>query len=130
VKYLITGFPGTGKSTIAKALQEKGLKTYDIETMDGYTHLTNRKTGEPISLPKNPERGWFDKIGRVDFDLPKVNKLLDIDQDVFIFMLMDNQQDHYELFDKIFLLTVDDDTLLNRLNSRKDNCATTSTKNF
>ncbi len=118
MKALITGYPGTGKSSVARELQKRGHNAYDTEAMRGYMHAESIETGERISLPSPIPRGWFAEIGGNNWNIPRVTKLLESHDDVFICVLADNQHILYDVFDFIFLLTLDDIEIENRLKSR------------
>jgi len=118
MKVLITGYPGTGKSSVAKELQRRGHVAYDTEAMRGYMHAESIQTGIRIPLPQPVPRGWFGTTGGYNWDIPRVTELLNTYDDVFICALADNQERLYELFDKIFLLTLDEVEMEQRLRSR------------
>ena len=69
-------------------------------------------------MPSPVPRGWFAETGGNNWDIPRVTKLLVSHDDVFICVLADNQQILYDVFDFIFLLTLDDIEIENRLKSR------------
>ncbi|HSW80718.1 MAG TPA: AAA family ATPase [Candidatus Saccharimonadales bacterium] len=118
MKVLVTGYPGTGKSSVARELKKRGHNAYDTEGMRGYMHAQDIDTGEKIPIPTPVPRGWFDKVGNYNWDIPRIANLLASHEDVFLCSLADNQQILYDVFDFIFLLTLDDVELENRLRSR------------
>jgi hypothetical protein len=118
VKVLITGYPGTGKSSVAKELQERGHAAYDTEAMRGYMHAESVENSRRIRVPSPVPRDWFDDIGNINWDIPRVTTLLNSHDDVFICALADNQEALYDLFDFIFLLTLDEIEMEQRLRSR------------
>jgi broad-specificity NMP kinase len=113
--YLITGSPGVGKSTVTLALKDRGFKAYDSESMKDVTRLEYRATGEPAEWPEPP----------IDWDVydfvwqeKALRKLLDSGEVVFVGASVGNQDKFYQLFDKIFVLTLDNESLKKRLASR------------
>jgi hypothetical protein len=118
MKVLITGYPDTGKSSVAKELQRRGHIAYDTETMRGYMHTESGQTGARIPLPQPVPRGWFETPGGYNWDIPRVIALLNTYEDVFICALADNQETIYKEFDKIFLLKLEDIEMAHRLHSR------------
>jgi len=118
MKALVTGYPGTGKSSVARELQKRGYAAYDTEAMRGYMHAESLVTGEHIPLPSPVPRGWFETTGGYNWDVPRVSALLNSHDDVFICALADNQERLYDLFDAIFLLTLDEVEMEHRLRLR------------
>jgi len=121
MKILITGYPGTGKSTIAKALKKLGRNAYDPQSMHAYMHVEDQGTGRHIQQPKPVPVGWYDTIGSYNWDSIKINELLDRPGDIFICSLAHNQTEFYNRFDVIFLLRLDHGLLKKRLSSRGQN---------
>lgn len=117
MKVLITGYPGTGKSTIAKALKTRGRHAYDTEAMRNFMHAEANSTSRRIAIPSPVPRGWFDTTGSYNWDVPRVTTLIQSYKDVFICALADNQEIFYPLFDKIFIL-LDEVELEKRLRLR------------
>lgn len=115
-KYLITGSPGSGKSTVAKELKRLGYTAYDSEGMHWVTKLEDKQTGKPVPWP-TPPIDW----SRYSFNWQEgaLNKLLDKDADVFISASVQNQELFYNRFDCIFVLQADDDIITTRLRSRR-----------
>jgi hypothetical protein len=118
VKALITGYPGTGKSSVALELKRRGRYAYDTEAMRGYMHAESVQTGERISLPSPVPRGWFESTGGYNWDPVRIAVLLKAHDDVYVCALADNQEDFYDTFDTIFLLQLNEGDLVNRLQSR------------
>ncbi len=52
MNYLITGFPGMGKSTIAAELKRRGHKAYDPQNMRTYMHVEDQQTGKHTTAPQ------------------------------------------------------------------------------
>lgn len=117
-KYLITGRPGTGKSTVAQAMAEQGYNVFDLEEVPGIVRLEVKATAEPADWPD----------GYVDWDYYAWNlqeKPLkqflakQLTRDVYVAVSASNQRKFYDLFDKIFVLTLSDPEILrHRLKTR------------
>ncbi len=120
MKYLITGVAGSGKSTIAKELSKRGFAAYDTEM--GFSYHVNKKTGERVAYPANPTIEWYDQHERV-FDEKVLENLFKkhTNEDLFICSITANQKKYYPQFDKIFLLSADDETIVKRIEERTDN---------
>lgn len=115
---LVTGFPGTGKSTIAQILKKRGYTAYDPQKMQSYMHLEDRATGKHIRMPENAPRGWFDTQGAYDWNTGEVQKLLGRYEEVYICSLAHNMHELFNQFDYIFVLSADDFILQQRLEMR------------
>ena len=113
-KYLITGRPGSGKTTVIEALKRRGFQAFNTDDMPEVTKLEEQETGKPVSWPAGVV-DWKRYIWNWQED--GLRKLLQGGDDVFIGAVVGNQQKFYPLFDKIFALTVGADTLRKRLDS-------------
>lgn len=120
MKYLITGVAGSGKSTIAKELKKRGYAAYDTEV--GFSYHVDKQTGEKVAYPANPSLEWYDQHERV-FDEKILENLFKkhAHEPLFICSITANQKKYYPQFDKIFLLTANDETLIKRIEQRTDN---------
>lgn len=113
-KYLITGRPGSGKTTVIEALKRRGFQAFNTDDMPEMTKLEEQETGKPVSWPAGVV-DWKSYIW--NWQEAGLRKLLQGDDDVFIGAIVGNQQEFYPLFDKIFALTVSAETLRKRLDS-------------
>jgi hypothetical protein len=118
MNFLITGFPGMGKSAIAEELKRRGLAAYDPEEMPGFMNTISRKTGKHVDPPANVPVGWYDTVGAYNWDIAKMEKLLDSPGDVFICSKAHNQEELYGRFGLMFVLTLNTGGLVKRLASR------------
>lgn len=120
MKYLITGVAGTGKSSAAKELLRRGYAAYDTE--EGFSFYVEKATGARCAYPKHPSLKWYYEHERV-FDEKVLNNLFKKHdkEDIFIATITANQKKFYHDFDKIFLLTTDDETIRHRLETRTGN---------
>jgi adenylate kinase family enzyme len=126
MKVLITGTSGSGKSTVGKKLKTRGFDVIetDTEVFDGLSiaYWKNKDTGKGIDMPWPPPKNWHhenDWVWRVDVLSPRLQS----SGKNLVFACGDsrNKQDAFKLFDKIILLKTDDETLRQRISSRKDN---------
>lgn len=113
-KYLITGRPGSGKTTIIEALKRRGFLAFNTDDMPEVTKLEEQETGKPVPWPQGAV-DWKKYIWNWQED--GLRKLLQTEGDVFIGGIVGNQQKFYPLFDKIFALTISAETLQKRLDS-------------
>lgn len=118
MNFLITGFPGTGKTAIAAELKRRGYNAYDTENMRGYMHTESRTDGIRIQKPSDVPSGWYDTIGAYNWDSIKILKLLNDPRDKFICAKAHNQSDFFDQFNKIFVLTLDFTEMIKRLKNR------------
>src|SRR5687768_332822 len=98
--YLISGLPGTGKTSVCSELRARGYKAIDADHAFGY-----KKGAE-----------WLWDEGRV------VEILRDnLDDRVFICGSASNRDKYMSKFGKVFILYVNDETLQYRLLHRTNN---------
>ena len=121
MKILITGFPGTGKSTISRELKRRGHTAFDQQNMHSYMHIQNRQTGKNIHPPLVIPVSWYDEVASYNWDTMKLSRLLQQNEDIFICSKAHNQAEFYKLFNKIFVLTLDSTDLMHRLSLRGEN---------
>jgi dephospho-CoA kinase len=113
-KYLITGRPGSGKTTVINELKRRGFQAYNTDDMPDVTRLEEQTTGKAVRWPDGPV-DWDRFIW--NWQDEGIRNLLFTDGDVFIGAIVGNQQMYYSLFDKVFALTLTTETLANRLNT-------------
>jgi len=118
--YLVTGFPGSGKSTISGELEKAGFVSYSTDEIPDASRFVDLVTKEPVAVPKNASAEW--KMSHYwAWNPDKINDLLKSRETVFICGLSNDQHTYYHLFDKIFVLTIDEPTMLIRLADRNTN---------
>jgi broad-specificity NMP kinase len=115
-KYLITGRGGTGKSTICLELLRRGCQAFDADKVPHLCRWEDRLTGEPIDVDpagyidfKKVAWAWQDKVLR---------KLLAQHDNIFLCGSSSNQSSYYQLFQEVFVLTLDKETHDYRLRTR------------
>lgn len=117
-KIFITGNSGTGKTTVVAELAARGYTAYSTEEMPGYNLHFDMVTNKVVPRPPSPiDYGRYMNI----WDRDKLQELLKSDELVFIADLNTTQHEYYSLFDKIILLTADEDTIKYRLKTRTSN---------
>jgi gluconate kinase len=109
--YLIEGVSGAGKTTVCKELGRRGFHTVDGDRELAYQG--DPKTGEPMDSFAHEHHIW---------DIDKVKALVaDQSHGATFFCGGSRNFDHFiDLFDSVFLLEVDLDTMIRRLALRPD----------
>jgi len=110
--YLIEGVSGTGKSSVCNELNQRGYYAIDGDTELAYQGDPN--TGISTVGFTHEHHIW---------DIGKVKSIVaEQDHDVTFFCGGSrNFKDFIDLFDKVFVLEIDTDTLNERLDNRPDN---------
>lgn len=128
MKVLITGIAGTGKSTITKALQEKGIITIDLHDISGLCFWQDKETKERVKYNPIHSPNWFDNKERL-CDIGKLKEMLSQYDDVVMAGTAgDSQAEYLPLFDKIILLQSTPETLIHRLQTRNNKSGFGKTK--
>lgn len=121
--FYITGTPGTGKTTIQKELLNRGYEALDIDQRR-FGGPVNLKTGERTTVPPIEGRSpdWFEQHEwRVLRSGVEELKAETKDKDIYLCGVTTTEHLVWDLFDKIFYLNVDEQTLRDRVLNRKDN---------
>jgi adenylate kinase family enzyme len=120
-RYLITGMTGTGKTTIAKELQNRGYPAHDTDRVKGLSAWIERTTGLPRPKDFSSAADWVDRYDWL-WNGQLLQEFLNAQtQTVFFCGSSSNQENFYNLFTKVFLLEVDEKTLKHRiLESKRD----------
>lgn len=110
--YLIEGVSGTGKSSVCNELKIRGYRAIDGDKDLAYQG--DPKTGKPTTGFGHSHHIW---------NIDKVNRLInDKDEEVTFFCGGSrNFSKFIDLFDEVFVLDVDADTLNKRLDERPGN---------
>ncbi|HEX6258635.1 MAG TPA: AAA family ATPase [Candidatus Saccharimonadales bacterium] len=98
INYLISGLPGTGKTSVCAELQARGYKAIDADRAFGYQD--------------NNDWLWKEE---------KIEKALNTSETIFICGSASNRDAYIPRFKKVFILHVDDQTLKHRLLNRTSN---------
>jgi len=112
-KIYITGISGTGKSTIIEELTKRGIHSVDLDS--SFCRWEDKKTRKEINTDYEIKKhGWY-----CNFD--KLKELLNTQENIFVAGITENQNEYLKLFNKIFLLQCSEETILERINNRKNN---------
>lgn len=121
--FLITGLPGSGKSTACAELKARGYKAYDGD-YDRLAKWYNDATGRPIEertyhkrTPKFLQTHSRDISREAAEDLAAKAK----HKTIFLCADPENEDELVPLFAKVFALVLDEDTRQHRLATRVNN---------
>jgi broad-specificity NMP kinase len=111
--YLIDGVSCAGKTTVCSELQRRGYQV--IHGDDELAYWGNQTTGEPVDGNSDEHRAWM-------WDVEKVRALVsDQTQAVTFFCGGSRNSDRFiDVFDEVFVLEIDLDTLNRRLAARPE----------
>jgi dephospho-CoA kinase len=120
MKIYITGISGTGKTTITKELNKKGIKAYDLDEVPNLCNWFNRKTGKIVDCEVKLDRPFIESHKWV-CDIELLKQLTNNDELVVILGNADNREEVSLLFDKIILLQCSPEVFLQRIKQRDNN---------
>jgi thymidylate kinase len=118
----VTGVSGCGKSTVCEALRATGRLAVDAD-WDGFNHWVHRDRGERVVDPSFPvPPGWMNEHAWC-IDRRSVAALAAEagEQTAFLFGVVENDADVWDLFDHVVCLVIDEETLRYRLATRTTN---------
>lgn len=120
-KVLITGLSGTGKTTVAKELEKRGIAAFSVDEMEDMCWWVRRDNGEVFEGDiVDFTLDFFNEhlyVCRMDV----IKDILEKHEDVAIFGYWGDINDHLHWFDKVIFLTCKPETFLARINQREDN---------
>ncbi len=111
---LITGVSGSGKTTIAAELTERGYKACNMDQAEGLSAWVDIATGEVATDNRETVPGWLEKYDW-RWGEQKLHQLLSQNSDTFFCGSSGNQAQFYPLFDKVFLLEMNDELIQDRI---------------
>jgi broad-specificity NMP kinase len=120
VKYLVTGQAGSGKSSVAAELRRRGLTAYDTDAMPEVTGFDDVETGFPAAGDAVRHPIDFRRVAW-NWRLDALHALLASADDVFVCAITSNTVEQAHLFDRVFVLVPDRETLAKRLRDRTGN---------
>jgi hypothetical protein len=112
--YLITGNPGSGKSTLAAELSQRGLVAVDADDFAFWEDGAGGRAGQP-PVPDDGWRlahRWVWSRARIELCIAASGADAGI---MFFCGIARNQAGMLDLFEKVFLLVIDDETQMARL---------------
>ncbi len=118
----VTGIAGSGKSAVCKELIKRGYEAKDGD--DGLSDFYVNSTGEIVERPVDVAertKEWRSKFTwKMSRDKLLVLKSRASSKTTFVCGVASNEDEYLDVFDKVFALMVDVDTLKGRLNDRDD----------
>jgi gluconate kinase len=113
---LITGNPGSGKTSLAAELAERGHAVIDADDIAGWETTSGVPVSQPVAASDEwlLSHRWVWSRSRVEAVIAERSSA---DRPFFVCGIAINQRDMLDLFDHVFLLTLDHETQIERLNA-------------
>jgi adenylate kinase family enzyme len=120
--FLVTGLPGSGKSTASAELKARGHEAYDGD-YDRLAKWYNNATGQPVEESYHKRTTDFLETHSRDISRQTVEDLAAKAKHKTIFLCADpeNEDELVPLFTKAFALVLDEDVRQHRLATRTNN---------
>lgn len=114
--YLVTGRSGTGKSTLREEFSNRGLTTFDGDTYPNLAGWVIKATGESTDVDLNEpidlERiGWY-------WNREVLASMVKQHPNALLCGSADNQLELFDMFDGVFVLTLDPEVQRQRILKR------------
>jgi hypothetical protein len=118
---LITGSAGAGKSAVATVLERLGMACIDDDEdplLSRFVDLTGAVVPEE---PDQPDSAWLSRH-RWEWDPARLDELIRATEPGTLYLCggADNQLELADRFTQVFLLEIDEPTMLARLDARQD----------
>jgi len=122
--YYITGISGAGKSKVRKELSKRGYLAYDGDE-NGLTGWQEKDTGNFVKSSERVQGPNGSLIELYDWHMSK-SRLEELageadEETMFICGTASNRYELWGMFDKVFCLSIDKETLIYRLATRTSN---------
>jgi len=115
-RFLIDGRAGSGKSAINGELRKRGYNSHDADDFPGLASWVDTRTKEPVEV--DPSK--YVDYSRVDWDWDGevLKKVIAENPNLFLCGSASNDLDFFNLFDRVFILTIDPARQLESLQTR------------
>jgi hypothetical protein len=116
----ITGCSGAGKTAIAAVLSDRGLAAIDSDD-DPYLARFVDAAGNVVEEPAEPDLAWLSRHGWA-WDAARLDELIAAAAPATLYVCggADNELELAARFTQVFLLEIDEPTMLARLDARRD----------
>jgi len=117
----IAGCSGAGKSTIAAVLARRGLVSMDADDDPLLARFVDLAGAVVTEVPAAPDLGWLTRHGWA-WDPARLDELIQAAAPATLYVCggADNQHEVAGRFSQVFLLEIDEPTMLARLDARRD----------
>jgi adenylate kinase family enzyme len=119
---LITGSAGAGKSAIAAVLARRGLACIDDDEDPFLARFVDSDGAAVAEEPEQPDFAWLSRH-RWEWDPARLDELIRDAEPATLYLCggADNELELADRFIQVFLLEIDEPTMLARLDARQDN---------
>jgi adenylate kinase family enzyme len=116
----IAGCSGAGKSTIAAVLARRGLAAIDADD-DPLLARSVDAAGNSVEEPEEPDYAWLSRHSWA-WNPARLDEVIRTAAPATLYVCggADNQLEMADRFTQVFLLEIDEPTMLTRLDSRRD----------
>lgn len=122
--YYVTGVSAAGKSEVCKKLSARGYLAYEGDE-NGLTRWEEKKTGNFINSSDRVAGPNGSLVELYDWNMSRarIKELANEGDSKFMFICgtAANRYDLWDMFEKVFCLSIDEDTLVHRLATRTNN---------
>jgi adenylate kinase family enzyme len=104
MKYLVLGRAGSGKSSVARKLKDRGYNAFDADSITGLARWEDATTARPVT----PQDITYIDSSKIHWNWQneKIAHLLKSEMDLFLCGGADNDLSFVPLFDQAFILDV------------------------